>query len=153
MDVRELLQKSGAPFETAHHTVAYSANEVAAAMHISGKQFAKAVLYKADDSYILAVLPACMHVDEVKLADVTGAKHLVKAPEEELEKVFPDCQVGAMPPFGRPYGVKTVLDDALTHYDEIAFQAGTHTDAIKMRYEDYVEIESPPIASFAVPGT
>jgi len=152
MKIEQMLQDAGAPFQATHHPLAYTANEVAAVVHISGKQFAKAVLYKADDSFVVAVLPACMHVDEVKLAEVTGAELLAKAPEEALKQVFPDCQVGAVPPFGRPYGVDLVLDDALTHCDEIAFQAGTHTDVIKMRYEDYARIESPHVVSFATPG-
>jgi Ala-tRNA(Pro) deacylase len=152
MNVQKLLQESGAPFETTHHNLAYSANEVAAAIHVSGKQFAKGVLYKADGSYVLAVLPACMHVDEDKLAGAIHAHHVAMAPEQDLDRLFPDCEVGAMPPFGREYGVRMVVDGSLTHFDEIAFQSGTHTDVVKMRYKDYERIESPQVASFAAPG-
>jgi Ala-tRNA(Pro) deacylase len=149
MDVQQFLKDKGVSFELIPHEQVYTAQEVAATEHVTGHRFAKTVIARGDDgeNYML-VLPASRHVDFDEAADLVGAG-LKMVGEEEMKKLFPDCEIGAEPPFGSEYGLKTFVDESLTDVGDIVFRAGTHDQTIRMSYADYEELESPTVGSFA----
>jgi len=148
MNVEEFLKENGVECEVIPHEQAYTAQEVAAAEHVSGHNFAKTVIVKAGDEVVMLVLPASRHVDFKKVAAVLGAKAEMLG-EGEMKKIFPDCEIGAESPFGSQYGLKTFVDESLREADDIVFRAGTHDRTIKMSYADYEKLEKPTSARFA----
>jgi len=116
---------------------------------VKGQELAKAVMVKTDGSFIMTVLPATGRIDFQKLKDFLGKKDVRLASEDEFRGLFPDCETGAEPPFGNLYNVDTVVDAALTHDEEIFFNAGSHYEAVEMRYKDYEELVKPKIADFS----
>lgn len=146
----EFLNQSKVRYEVLHHPEAFTAQELAAVEHVKGRNHAKVVIVKADaDNKLMAVLPADHRVDLAKFKEVTG-KRAALATEAEFKGLFPDCAVGAMPPFGHLYDVPTYVDENLIDDEFIVFEAGTHQDAIKMGYGDYVRLAKPTVAGFAV---
>lgn len=143
-----LLKEHDVAFKPLIHPEAYTAQEVAAAMHVKGKELAKAVIVKTDGRFVMAVLPASSLVDFQKLKEFLGEKDVHLASEEEFRSLFPDCETGAEPPFGNLYDVDTVVDRTLTLDEEIYFNAGTHYEAVEMRYRDYEELVHPRVADF-----
>ncbi|MEW6231577.1 MAG: YbaK/EbsC family protein [Chloroflexota bacterium] len=154
MNCKERLEKylrdNGVSFQTMLHPTAYTAQEVAAAQHIPGKQVAKVVMAKADDRMVMLVLPAPSRIDFDKLKGLLEVKDVRLAKEEEFGDIFPDCNLGAMPPFGNLYDIPVYVDTSLTEDLEIVFQAGTHRDTMKIRYADYARLVNPKIGSFAL---
>lgn len=126
--------------------LAYTATEVAGQQHIPGRQLVKAVVVKSNGEFIMCVLPAIHLVDFDKLKNVLGQEKLKLAEEEELTKLFPEYEVGAEPPFGHLYGIKVFADKILEEEEEIVFNAGTHTDVIKLSFSDYQKIVQPVMA-------
>ena len=122
---------------------------MAAIEHVKGRSHAKVVMVKAGAELSMAVLPTDHRIDLEKLGKVTGGP-TVLAGEGEFKALFPDCAVGTMPPFGQLYGVATYLDRSLAEAERIVFEAGTHSDAVKMRYADYERLAKPTVAEFAV---
>ncbi len=149
MNVQEFLKQNGVSYELIPHEQAYSAQEVAAAEHVTGHKFAKTVIVKAGEETHMLVLPASRHVDFKKAGKLVGAK-LEMASEEEMKTLFPDCEIGAEAPFGSQYGLKTFVDESLQGVDEIVFRAGRHDQTIKMSYADYEKLESPAVGSFSI---
>ena len=145
----DFLNQSKVRYDILHHPEAFTAQELAAIEHVKGRSHAKVVMVKANGEKFMAVLPADHRVDLEKLDRVTG-KRTALATEAEFKELFPDCAVGTMPPFGHLYGVATYVDATLTESDQIAFEAGTHSDAIKMSYADYARLAKPTAADFAV---
>jgi len=145
----EFLNRSKVPYEVLHHPEAFTAQELAAIEHVKGRSHAKVVMVKTDREVLMAVLPADHRVDLEKLEKATGRKTAL-ATEAEFRALFPDCAVGTMPPFGELYGVRAYLDTSLTEAERIVFEAGTHSDAIKMRYTDYARVTKPAVADFAM---
>ena len=145
----DVLNQGKARYQIIHHPEAFTAQELAAIEHVKGKHHAKVVIVKADGELIMTVLPADHRVDLEALNRATG-KRTALATETEFKTVFPDCAVGAMPPFGNLYGVSTYVDKSLTEDEFIIFEAGTHTDAIKMSYPDYTRLANPKAVEFAV---
>jgi len=143
-----LLEKNRVHFEILQHREAFTAQELAAIEHVKGKQHAKVVIVKADGERLMTVVPADHRVDLEKLSKMTG-KRLELAAEEEFAPLFPDCAKGAMPPFGSLYNLPTYVDRSLTRAEHIVFEAGTHTDAVKMRYADYERLAKPIVGDFA----
>jgi Ala-tRNA(Pro) deacylase len=137
------LHEHTVPFQLQHHYRATTAQQVAASEHISGKMMAKVVLAFADGQLIMLVLPASHQVDFLKMALALEAHQVRLATEREFGGVFPDCEIGAMPPFGNLYGVPVYVDRALTTDEVIVFQAGTHTETIGMLYRDYAALVQP----------
>src|SRR3989304_5104016 len=137
------------PFQVQHHPQAFTAQEIAASEHIPGKLLAKVVMVLADGKMVMLALPAPYRVDLAKAAAVLGAKEVRLAREEEFAAAFPDCEVGAMPPFGNLYDVPVYVDKALVEDDTIVFNAGTHTDTISMKYADFERLVKPRVAEFA----
>ncbi len=154
MDCSARLKKhfrdNGIAFKAMRHPAAYSAQVVAAALGVKGKQVAKVTLVMADDTMVMLVLPASYRLDFTKLQAVLGAKEIQLAKEEEFCSLFPDCETGAMPPFGPLYGVPMFLDRALAEEPDIVFQVGTYRDSLKMAYKDYARLARPRVADFAV---
>lgn len=149
--LKELLDKNKIRYTAMTHSPAYTAQAAAATLHVPGKELAKTVVVKAGQDTVLAVLPASYHVNLKKLSELLG-KPARLASEQEFADLFPDCELGAMPPFGVLYGLPVVADKVLTEDEEIVFNAGTHRDAIRMRFEDFERLTKPKIASFAEKG-
>jgi len=145
----QYLNEHRVPFKAMTHPAAYTAQEVAAAQGVSGKQLAKVVIVKADDKPIMLVLQASAMVDLRKAAQMLGAKSLTLAREGDFADLFPDCEVGSMPPFGNLYNVPVYVDEGLAAQEEIVFAVGTHTDTFKMKYADFARLASPAVQAFA----
>jgi Ala-tRNA(Pro) deacylase len=147
--LEQYLRQEGARFERHSHPVAYTAQAVAEAEHVSGKEVAKVVMVKADGEMAMLVLPAHLHVNLTKVAEALGAKEVRLAREDEFEALFPDCETGAMPPFGNLYGIPTYVDAKLAEDEEIVFQSGTHTETVWMRYEEYARLAQSRVADIS----
>ncbi|MHB0870159.1 MAG: aminoacyl-tRNA deacylase [Chloroflexota bacterium] len=147
--LQEYLTSNGVGFEIEHHRLAYTAQQLAAAEHVSGKLVAKVVMAIANESPVMLVLPASSNVNLEKLKAELGARELRLAKEEEFATVFPDCEVGAMPPFGNLYGVPVYIDRSLTRAPEMVFPAGSHTESMKIRVGDYEKLVHPQVKEFA----
>ena len=143
------LREQQAPFEEQHHRVAYTAQDVAAIEHISNKLMAKVVMVFADGRLTMLVLPASHRIDLTRVGPATGAKEVFLAGEREIATAFPDCEIGAMPPFGNLYGVPVYVDRLLAEDETIVFQAGTHVDTLSMKYADYARLVQPKVVEFA----
>ena len=142
------LRENGVPFEVQHHPRAITP-EVAATEHVPGKMLAKVVVVMVDGRMVMLSLPAPYQVDLEKVGKVLGAEEARLAEEEEFEGAFPDCEVGAMPPFGNLYGMPVYVEEALAEDETIFFRAGTHTDTMSVRYTDFEQLVEPTIAAFA----
>lgn len=144
--VKQYLDKEHIGYQILEHSIAYTAMEIAGAQHVPGKQMIKSVIVKADGKYLMCVLPAIHLIDFDKLKKVTGAKKVELAKEKDLEKLFPDYDIGAEPPFGQLYGLQVFVDKLLQENEEIVFNGGTHTDMIKIKWKDFVKLTKPKIA-------
>ena len=144
------LREEGVSFETLIHSLAYTAQEVAAAQHTPGRQLAKVVLVDADSQLVMLVLPASLRVDFPRLKSVLKAKKVRLATEEQFAGTFTDCEVGAMPPFGNLYGLQVYVDESMAKAREIVFKSGSHSTSIKMKYADYERLAKPKTIDFAV---
>ena len=143
------LDESKVRYEILHHPEAFTSHELAAIEHVKGKDHAKVVMVKSGETLLMAVLPTDRRLDLEKLGKITGQPTAVAA-EAEFKPLFPDCAIGTMPPFGHLYGVATYLDRSVVEADRLVFEAGTHSDAIKMKYADYERLAKPILADFAV---
>jgi Ala-tRNA(Pro) deacylase len=148
--LKEYLDLKKIPYEHQVHRTAYTAQEVADEERISGMMVAKTVVFKADNRFVMAVLPAPMKVDLVNLKAALRAGEVRLATETEFKGLFPDAEVGAMPPFGNLYGIPVYVEESLTRDPKIVFNAGTHQDTIRMNYEDFSRLVEPKICSFAL---
>ena len=146
--LKQFLDGHKVKYVTVNHSAAYTAQELAALAHVPGREWAKTVVCMADDAPILAVLPALYNVDTERLARLAGAKKVRLATEKELAPLFKECEPGAMPPFGCLYGQRVFVDRALVGDPEIVFNAGTHVDAIRMRYDDFAKLSTPVVGEF-----
>jgi Ala-tRNA(Pro) deacylase len=146
--LRTFLDNYNVPYVVISHSVAYTAQGIAALAHIPGKELAKTVIIKLDNELAMAVLPASYLVDTVMLR-AAGARTVEIATEREFRDRFPDCEVGAMPPFGNLYGMKVFVDTSLTKDKEIAFNAGSHRELVRMAFDDFVRLVQPKILPFA----
>ncbi len=149
MRLLDFLSEQGVDFTVKHHEEAYTAQEEAAAQHISGHIFAKTVVVRAGDEHILLVLPASHRVDFKRLREILG-ESVEMVDESELRELFPDCEVGAEPPFGSHYDMRTIVDEHLSEESDIAIRACSHSEIVLMSYEDFERLEEPEVASFAV---
>ena len=150
MKLDEYLKEKGVAFQSFEHPPAYTAQEVAAEEHISGNLIAKAVVVNADGNFAVCALPASYKLDMSKVAKVLKVKRVRLADEGEMAELFPDVEVGAEPPMGQLYDLPTLVDRHLADDEEILVQAGTHRQAIRMRYADYETLTKPKVADLAV---
>ena len=143
--LKEFLDAQGVKYVTIRHSVAYTAQEVAASAHVRGKEMAKTVVVKLDGALAMAVVPAAQKVDVRRLKDAAGAKVAEIAAEEDFRSTFPECDLGAMPPFGNLYGVPVYLDSRLAEDVEISFNACSHTELMRLSYRDYERLVKPKV--------
>ena len=147
--LREFLDNQGIKYVAIPHQVAYTAQQTAALTHLSRKEFAKTVIVKIDGSLAMAVLPASHEVDLSLLRVAIGANNVSLAKETEFKDRFPECEIGAMPPFGNLYGMAVYVDESLTRDKDIAFNAGSHYELLQVAYTDFERLVKPKVVSFA----
>jgi Ala-tRNA(Pro) deacylase len=140
----EYLHSHGVPYERRLHRRVITAQELAATVHVPGRRVAKSVMVEANGQVWIALLPATELVDEDRLASVLNVPAVRLLDESEFEGLFPDCEPGAEPPFGGLYGLPVVIDSALAEAETILFRAGSHEEAIEMRYDDFYRLEWEP---------
>ena len=146
--LKDYLDGQKVHYEVLTHQEAYTAPEIAHTLHVPGKELAKVIMVKVGERFVMTVLPSTWKVDFNRLKEVFGESHVRLATEEEFKELFPDCDIGAMSPFGNLYGLEVYVDRSLTEDEEIVFQAGTHHEAIRMRYSDFAALVSPTVEEF-----
>lgn len=144
------LDEKGIKYVVVRHSKAFTAQEVAASAHIPGKEMVKTVMVKVDDEIKMFVLPSTHDVDFEAIKDTFNAENVELASEAEFEDMFPDCEIGAMPPFGNLFDMETYVAEVLTEDEEIAFNAGTHKEIVKLNYKDFEDLVNPEIVPIAV---
>lgn len=144
--LKEFLDSEKVNYITIRHSTAYTAQDIAASAHIPGRELAKTVMVKIDGQMAMVVLPASYKVDFDLLRQASGASTVKMATEAEFKGLFPGCVVGAMPPFGNLYGMQVYVAQSLAEDEEIAFNAGTHSELIKLKYRDFERIVKPTVA-------
>ena len=149
MRVESYLDELGVSYRKVPHPLTMTAQGLASAMHVSGKMVAKPVLVRVDGENIMCVVPANLHVDLERVAEVMDADDARLLTEDELEEVCKDCELGAEVPIGQLYDLPTVMDSRLEGFDQVLFQAGNHLEAIQMRTSDFEAIADPIIAHIA----
>lgn len=147
--LKDFLDSQKVKYVSLSHSPAYTAQEIAASVHVKGKEMAKTVMVKLDGKMAMAVVPASHQVDFARLKNAAGARDAVLATEHEFKDLFPDCDVGAMPPFGNLYGLDVFLSRALTEDKEIAFNACSYSELIRVAFEDFRRLVNPKIADFS----
>jgi Ala-tRNA(Pro) deacylase len=147
--MRELLNHNGIKYVTFQHSPAYTAQEIAQSAHISGKNLAKIVMLKIDDEMAMAVVPASHQVNLESLKGAAIANKVELASEQEFKGMFPECEAGAVPPFGNLYGMKVFVSEALAEDVAIAFNAGTHTELVGLAYRDFERLVKPKVGNFS----
>ncbi|MFA7228448.1 MAG: YbaK/EbsC family protein [Melioribacteraceae bacterium] len=147
--LREFLDQNKVRYVTIRHSVAYTAQEIAASAHIKGKEMAKTVLIKSDGKLAMCVLPASNKIDFDLLKEVLGGKIIRLANEVEFKDKFPDCDVGAMPPFGNLYDMEVYAEESLAKDEEIAFNACSHVELIQMAFKDFGRLVKPRLIKFS----
>ncbi|MDP6506411.1 MAG: YbaK/EbsC family protein [Planctomycetota bacterium] len=143
--LKEYLDENDVKYVVISHSPAYTAQEVAATAHISGKEMAKTVMVKLDGKLAMAVLQAPEHVDLELLREAADADRAQLATEDEFKDSFPGCEPGGMPPFGNLYGMDVYVGEALAEDEEIAFNAGSHSELIRLAYSDFERLVKPRI--------
>ena len=144
--LKQFLDGFGVKYEVLPHAPTYTAQETAQATHVSGVELAKTVIVRIDGKTVMAVVPATHHVDLDLLRRTASAMEVDLVPEHEFEQLFAECEPGAMPPFGNLYGMDVYVAKALSEDKEIVFNAGSHTEAIRISYADYDRLVSPKVA-------
>jgi Ala-tRNA(Pro) deacylase len=147
--IKEYLLRKDVSYSSKSHPLAFTAQEIAAADHIPGREFAKTVVLRAGNRLVMAVLRADRVINMEALKRGIGCDKLALASETEFFRQFPSCEPGAMPPFGKLFGLPLYCDKALAKQAEIEFNAGTHTDTVRMRFSEFVRLEDPPMLDFS----
>ncbi|MGB5491804.1 MAG: YbaK/EbsC family protein [Woeseiaceae bacterium] len=147
--LKSFLDKHHVKYNTISHSPEYTAQRTAQRAHIPGKELAKTVIVKVDGEFAMAVLPASMHVSLNRLKKATGADNAEIASEAEFECLFPDCELGAMPPFGNLYDMGVYVAEQLSEDDEIAFNAGSHTELVQIAYSDFDKLVHPKVVALS----
>lgn len=152
MNVATYLEDRRCRFERVPHQPTYSAQRMAHELHVPGREVAKTVLLRADGDYefVVAVLPANKNIDVERVSKLLGGSKVELATEFDIAAHCPDCEFGALPPFGSRYGMKTIVDVDLAEDTEIVFESDTHHEAIRMRFDEFRRLEQPLVAPFAV---
>jgi Ala-tRNA(Pro) deacylase len=148
--LRECLDSHNVKYTIISHSPAYTAQEIAATAHISGKEVAKTVIVNTEAKKVMVVLPASHMIDFRLLAEALGVKKAILSTEAEFKDLFDECEVGAMPPFGTLFSMDVIASRALAEDDEIAFNAGTHRELVMMKYNDFERLVKPKVVPFTV---
>lgn len=146
--IKEFLDSHGVRYLCLTHSKAYTAQEVAELTHVPGQEMAKTVIVRADGRMVMAVLPASFKIDLNRLREVLEARKVELATELEFKGLFPECEPGAMPPFGNLYGLDVYVDPSLAEDTVIVFNAGTHTEVMRMLFKDFERLVQPKILAF-----
>jgi Ala-tRNA(Pro) deacylase len=144
--LKEVLDQAKVSYEVYNHPQAFTAQEIAARQHMSGREMAKVVILKADGAYAMAVVPASRLVSLEKAREAIGAQRVSLATEAEFASLFPECEIGAMPPFGNLFGLPVYVDPALEEDESIFFNAGNHVQTVRLKYRDFKELVKPKVA-------
>jgi Ala-tRNA(Pro) deacylase len=147
--LKTFLDENNVKYVTLHHSSAFTAQEIAASAHVCGKELAKTVLINIDGKMAMTVLPASYQIDFENLKEIFGTRKVTLSNEPEFKYRFPDCELGAMPPFGNLYDMEVYVAESLTEEKEIAFNAGSHTELIKLDYTDFERLVQPRIFKFS----
>lgn len=147
--LRDFLDRNQVKYLVISHSVAYTAQGIAALTHIKGKELAKTVMVMVDGRLVMAVVPASFRVDLYRLKKYLGAETVELASEQEFRHRFPDCETGSMPPFGNLYGMDVFADETLAEDREIAFNAGTHRELVRMSFDDFRRLANPVLIPLA----
>lgn len=147
--LREFLDQNSVKYVSISHSPAYTAQEIAASAHIPGQELAKTVMVKLDGNMAMAVLPASFRVDLDQLRAAAGAGEIELATEEEFKGLFPGCEPGAMPPFGNLWSMPVFTCESLVEDEEIAFNAGSHTELVRLSFADFVKLVEPKVTRFS----
>ena len=145
--LKDYLDQHEIQYVTISHSPAYTAQRIAELTRTPGKEFAKTVIVKIDDKFAMAVLPASRRVNLQHLQEAIGADEVALSSEREFKELFPDCEVGAMPPFGNLYDMGVYVAEQLTKDEEIAFNAGSHSELVKMSYNDFANLVTPQVVA------
>ncbi len=148
--IKKMLDQQNIKYICINHSPAYTARETAASTFVPRREFAKTVIVDLDGEEVMAVVPASRHVDLAALRQQAGAEHARLASEEEFEARFPDCEPGAMPPFGSLYDMRVFVDTMLTDVDDLCFNAGSHEQILRMETRDYLDLEKPVVGDIAI---
>ncbi len=148
--LKEFLDRNGIKYVTIKHSAAFTAQDIAESSHVPGKELAKTVMVKIDGKIAMAVLPSPYHVNFSRLKQAVGADTVTLAGEDEFKNMFPECELGAMPPFGNLYGMEVYVAEALAEDEEIVFNAGSHTELIKMSYKEFERLVQPKKIKFSM---
>ncbi len=146
--LKEYLDRQKIDYVSIYHAAASTSQRIAATSHIPGKELVKTVMVKIDGKMAMAVLPASHNINFERLKKMANAEKVELAGELAFVNLFPDCEVGAMPPFGNLYGMDVYVADVLAEDEEIVFNAGTHTELIKMAYKDFIKVVNPQMRNF-----
>ncbi|MCX6178076.1 MAG: YbaK/EbsC family protein [Chlorobiales bacterium] len=148
--LREFLDSHAVRYFVVSHSPAYTAQEIAAAAHVPGKELAKTVMVNIDGKMAMVILPASRQLDFELLRELTETRDVELANEKEFAGLFPDCEIGAMPPFGNLFAMDVYVSEELEADDEIAFNAGAHTELLRLSFEDYKKLVHPKIAKLSL---
>jgi Ala-tRNA(Pro) deacylase len=148
--LKQMLDRNRIKYISINHSPAYTARETAASTFVPRREFAKTVIVDLDGEKVMAVLSASRHVDIEALRKLAQAAEARLATEDEFRELFPDCEVGAMPPFGSLYDTRVFVDDMVTEVDDLCFNAGSHEQILRMDCNDYLELERPTVGAFAI---
>ena len=146
--IKQFLDEHKVKYTIISHSAAYTAREIAQSAHIPGRELAKTVVVDIDDKKVMVVQPATSMVHLGRLKKAIGATNVSLAEEKDFQNLFPDCEIGAMPPFGNLYDMDVYVSESLTLDDEIAFNAGSHTELIRLAYSDFASLVEPKVISF-----
>ncbi|HXG52436.1 MAG TPA: YbaK/EbsC family protein [candidate division Zixibacteria bacterium] len=149
--LKDFLDEAKVSYEVYNHPLAYTAQEIAAKQHFSGDQMAKVVMLKADGELVMAVIMGSQKVSLSTARESLGAREVQLATEDEFASRFPNCEIGAMPPFGNLFGIPVYVDPALQEDEFIYFNAGNHVQTVRMRYKDFESLVHPKIVRLTEP--
>jgi Ala-tRNA(Pro) deacylase len=152
MNLQSYLDEQGVRYRLSQHPPAYTSQDLAAAEHVAGRKVIKPVVVRADGHWYMCALPASYRVDLQELREQLRADDVTLADEQTMERLFPECELGAAPPIGKLFGMPTLMDESLVADDTVMFQAGTHTDCVTMPLADYRRIADAEIAHFGRHG-
>jgi Ala-tRNA(Pro) deacylase len=148
--LKAYLDKNRVKYVSLTHSPAFTAQEIAASAHVPGRELAKTVIVEVDGKLAMAVLPASHQIDFHRLKEVAGAREAYLADEDQFQDRFAGCELGAMPPFGNLWEMDVFVAESLAEDDEIAFNAGSHTELIRLSFEDFQRLVKPRLGSFSI---